>query len=206
MASTLPAKKGRPVKPKEIEGDNVEQAGEKIIKSKQRSPSDIEGGSSAKKQDVSRIIANCLKWYKLDKVKSIDELNDRLRFFFTECFNTGEMPTIEKMCLAIGYDRKVVWDWETGAAVSNLGAEAGNIVKKAKNFIATFESEMVTEGKINPVVYIFRAKNYFGMKDVQDYILTPNQPLGNDGDPATMAQKYQGALPGATIDYEDKKD
>ena len=33
---------------------------------------------------------------------------------------------------------------------------------------------MVTEGKINPVVYIFRAKNYFGMKDQQDLVLTPN--------------------------------
>jgi hypothetical protein len=62
---------------------------------------------------------------------------------------------------------------------------------------------MVTEGKINPVVYIFRAKNFFGMKDVQDYILTPNQPLGSNGDPATMAQKYQNALPETTIISED---
>ena len=189
-------------KPKEIKADNTAEAGEQIAKRKRNTPSDIVGGSSAKKGDVSRIIANCLKWYKLDRVKTLDELSERLELFFTECFTSGEIPTVEKMCLAIGYDRKVVWEWETGQAVSQLGADAGNIVKKAKNFIATFESEMVTEGKINPVVYIFRAKNFFGMKDVQDYVLTPNNPLGGDSDPATMVQKYQKALPSATIDYE----
>ena len=202
MATNTPAKKGRPPKPKEIEADTTMDAGEQIAKKKRNTPSDLVGGSSAKKEDVSRIIANCLKWYKLDRVKSLEELSERLEFFFTECFSTGEIPTVEKMCLAIGYDRKVVWEWETGQAVSQLGAEAGNIIKKAKNFLATFESEMVTEGKINPVVYIFRAKNFFGMKDVQDYVLTPNNAMGAEGDPTQMAQKYQKALPGASIEAE----
>lgn len=196
--NNAPAKRGRPPKPKGVEAGTVERAGEEIVKSKRKTPANLEGGSSAKKEDVSRILGNCLKWYKLDKVKSLNELNERLGFFFTECFSTGEIPTVEKMCLAIGYDRQTVWRWETGEAVSELGASAGDVVKKAKSFLATFESEMVTEGKINPVVYIFRAKNFFGMKDVQDYILTPNKPLGDDADPATMAQKYRQALPGAT--------
>src|SRR5574344_1310263 len=193
-----PAKRGRPPKPKEVQGDTVEQAGEQIAKTKRKTPANLEGGSSAKKEDVSRILGNCLKWYKLDKVKTMDELNQRLAYFFTECFSTGEIPTVEKMCLAIGYDRQTVWRWETGEVVSELGSAACDVIKKAKSFLATFESEMVTEGKINPVVYIFRAKNFFGMKDVQDYILTPNQPLGQDGDPAQMAQKYQSALPETT--------
>lgn len=198
MADT-PKKQGRPPKPKEVQADSAAGAGEQIVKTrKRRTPSDLVGGSSAKKEDVSRIIANCLKWYKLDKVKSLDEMSARLEYFFTECFSTGEIPTVEKMCLAIGYDRQTVWRWETGERECELGKAGGDIVKKAKNFLATFESEMVTEGKINPVVYIFRAKNFFGMKDVQDYILTPNQPLGAEGDPATIAQKYQQALPDAT--------
>ena len=56
---------------------------------------------------------------------------------------------------------------------------------------------MVTEGKINPVVYIFRAKNYFGMKDQQDLVLTPNNPLGQDIPPEQIAEKYIEALPEA---------
>ena len=197
-----PKKRGRPPKPKEVEASTVEQAGKEIVKSKRKTLANLEGGSSAKKEDVSRILANCLKWYKLDKVKSIEELNTRLEFFFTECFATGEIPTVEKMCLAIGYPRETVWRWETGERECELGSAGGNIIKKAKGFLATFESEMVTEGKINPVVYIFRAKNFFGMKDVQDYVLTPNNPMGAESDPAQMAQKYQKALPGAAIEAE----
>ena len=194
-------KRGRPPKPKEVKADNAEQAGKEIVKTKNRSRglAGVEQNTSAKAEDVSRILSNCLKWYKMPKVKTEQELEDRIAQFFVTCFETGEIPTVEKMCLAIGYDRQTVWRWENGERSSELGSHAGDITKKGKDFLATFESEMVTEGKINPVVYIFRAKNFFGMKDVQDYILTPNNPLGSDSDPATMAQKYQSALPETTI-------
>lgn len=53
---------------------------------------------------------------------------------------------------------------------------------------------MVTEGKINPVVYIFRAKNYFGMKDQQDITITPQMPLGTDSDPAELQKRITGSV------------
>ena len=53
---------------------------------------------------------------------------------------------------------------------------------------------MVTEGKINPVVYIFRAKNYFGMKDQQEVVLTPNQPLGDAPDQKQLEERIAGSV------------
>lgn len=206
-------KRGRPAKPKEIEvdettGEVVEEAGKQIVKAKSTaakkttSPSwDIEFHADGKKEEISQILGNCLRWYKMEKVQSIDELRERVEAFFVSCFERGEVPTWEKLCLATGYHRITCWEWATGQTTSQLGSEAGNILKKAKDFLATFESEMVTNGKINPVVYIFRAKNYFGMKDQQEYVLTPKQPLGDMEDPATMAQKYQAALPGDSGDF-----
>ena len=47
-------------------------------------------------------------------------------------------------------------------------------IKKAKNTIATMDAELAQEGKIQPVVYMFRAKNYYGMKDQQEVVVTPN--------------------------------
>ena len=41
------------------------------------------------------------------------------------------------------------------------------IIKSAKDTIAFMESSMANEGKIPSAVWIFRAKNYMGMKDVQ---------------------------------------
>ena len=61
--------------------------------------------------------------------------------------------------------------------------------------MASFDAEMVTEGKINPVTYIFRAKNYFGMVDQQEHILTPNNPLGDIDNPDEIKQRMMDSIP-----------
>lgn len=151
---------------------------------KENFPSTISG---AKAEDVKRIMQNCLRWYSKPRIETDDECRQRLLDFFTGCMEHGELPTVEKMCLALGYARNTVFEWEQGMKCS---AERANLIKKAKEFIATFESEMVTEGKIQPVVYIFRAKNYFGLKDQQDLVLTPNTPLGDQLQPKELAERY----------------
>jgi hypothetical protein len=47
-------------------------------------------------------------------------------------------------------------------------------VKNAKDFIAAIEAELARDGEINGSVYMFRAKNYFGMVDKQEMVVTPN--------------------------------
>lgn len=130
-----------------------------------------------------------------EPVKTEEELCERLNWFFETCANTNQLPTVEKMCLAIGYDRVTVWDWINGRHKSSIGEQAPNIIKKAKNLIASLDAELAQEGKIQPVVYMFRAKNFYGMADKQEIVVTPNSPLGDSTDPATIAQKY-AELPG----------
>lgn len=149
--------------------------------------------SGAKAEDVKRIMKNCLRWYELPRIETDEDCRQRLYDFFTGCSDSGELPTVEKMCLALGYARNTVWQWEQGVQCS---LERMNLIKKAKELIATFEAEMVTEGKINPVTYIFRAKNYFGLKDTQDLVLTPNNPLGDQPDQKALEERI-GALPEA---------
>ena len=50
----------------------------------------------------------------------------------------------------------------------------GDVVKEAKSLIATIEAELARDGEINGSVYMFRAKNYFGMVDKQEVVVTPN--------------------------------
>lgn len=49
-----------------------------------------------------------------------------------------------------------------------------DVIKNAKEFIATMEAELARDGEINSTVYIFRAKNHFGMTDKQEVVVTPN--------------------------------
>lgn len=155
--------------------------------------------SGAKSEDISRCIRNCLTFYDLPIVKSDEECRERLYWFFDTCEKTGQLPTVEKMVMSLGAVRSTVWEWEQGNGCSSTRA---SMIKKAKEFIASFESEMVTEGKINPVVYIFRAKNYFGMKDQQDVVVRPDNPLGDTVDRARLEATIVQELPdGAPSDY-----
>lgn len=41
-------------------------------------------------------------------------------------------------------------------------------VKKAKEFIASYDAVLAQSNKLNAAIYCFRAKNMYGMKDVQE--------------------------------------
>lgn len=58
--------------------------------------------------------------------------------------------------------------------LKHKGDGMADVVKKAKEFIATMEAELARDGEINSTVYIFRAKNYFGLSDKQEVVVTPN--------------------------------
>lgn len=174
--------------------DELVKAGEQVVKKRGRGgkenfPNVIP--SDTKAEDIRRILKDCLMFYDMPMVSSDEECRERLAWFFGTCGETGQLPTVEKMIMALGAAKSTVWNWENGIGCSS---ERMNIIKKAKEFIASFESAMVTEGKINPVVYIFRAKNYFGMKDQQDITIRPDNPYGDQKDAATIAKEYD-ALP-----------
>lgn len=120
--------------------------------------------------------------------KSDDELCDRLNWFFKTCAETNQLPTVEKMCLALSWSRQHVFEMEVGNR-SGFSPDTSDILKKAKNLIASLDAELAQEGKIQPVVYMFRAKNYYGMKDQQDVVVTPNTN-SDFQDRATIEAKY----------------
>lgn len=120
--------------------------------------------------------------------KNDGELCDRLNWFFKTCAETQQLATVEKMCLALSWSRQYVFELENGTK-RGFSSDTADILKKAKNLIASMDAELAQEGKIQPVVYMFRAKNYYGMKDQQDVVLTPNQGE-NFQDRATIEAKY----------------
>ena len=81
----------------------------------------------------------------------------------------GETPTIEGLCLVTHYDINTLNDIERGIAHTSLSV----IVKYAKNFISMYDASLATKGKIPSQVYVFRSKNFYGMRDVQDVNVTP---------------------------------
>ena len=141
------------------------------VKKRGSKSASVEANCTANKAEISEIIQNSLKWCKREIVKTDEECAERLNEFFYECQTTGEIPTVEKMSLSLGTTRKTVWEWERG----NLGYTRSNMIKKAKEILASMDAELVQKGKIPQITYIFRAKNFYGLSDKTEVeVSTPN--------------------------------
>ena len=146
--------------------DEVEAPSDR--KPSKRSCGSVEKSCKASNQQLAEIMTDNLHWFNYAPVKTDEECVDRLVEFFQYYADNGGIPTVEKMCLALGVAIQRVWEWQNGAK----GDERAEIVKRAKNLIASFDADLAIRGLINPVVYIFRGKNYYGMKDQQEVSVT----------------------------------
>lgn len=139
----------------------------------------VEATTTATKAEISTMLGDVLQWYDRPIVKTDEECAERLNEYFETVQKTGAIPTVEKMCLALGTTRRTVWGWQNGDGCS---VTRSHMIKKAKEVLAAMDAELVSRGKIPQVTYIFRAKNFFDMKDQQDVIITPSNPLGDSAD------------------------
>lgn len=181
-------------KEKKLPKNELVEQGEKIVKKKAKNreadvPQLIKG---AKAEDVRRIGNNLLYWYGLPPAVTDDEIRERILHYFERTLEQGELLTWEALALSLGYTRQTLWRWENGEEGSTPTRRY--LIKKAKELLATFDAQMATEGKINPVTYIFRAKNYFGMRDQQEYVLTPNNPLGDTSNPNDIQRRISESI------------
>lgn len=124
-----------------------------------------------KKAFTRKALSEALEYWDAPRVKTSEEAEERTKQYFNRCLERGIKPTVEEYCFALGVPRTTIWDWETGKTSGPIDA---TIIKRAKDLIAMYDAKAVIEGKLNPVTYIFRGKNYYGMKDQQDVVITPN--------------------------------
>lgn len=138
---------------------------------------------------VSRLLTEALVEYRQPKVKSDEELTERINDYYSRCAETGQTPTVEELYMTTGYSISTVKDWLSGRR-KGFSPETAAIIKKAKGFMQTFDAKLVVSGKLNFLAYCFRAKNYYGMVDKQEMVLTPNQPQIEGLTPEQLQQKY----------------
>ena len=130
------------------------------------------GETAEDKALISKLLTEAFDAYKQTKVKSDEELAERWDRYFKMCAETGQVPTVEEMAMYTGYTYATVYDWEMGRR-QGFSAETANIVKKAKEYLKMFDAKLVMSGRSNPIVYFFRAKNYYNMRDSQDITIIP---------------------------------
>lgn len=171
---------------------------QKVDRSKWKGPNTPVCGADAgelfaddgeKKQFAAATLTDMMPYLHVTKVKNDEEFIERTEQYFARCAEKGIRPTWEEFALACGTTRFTLHDWECGRY---YGGVSQDLVKRVKEFLSAYDARAVSEGKLNPVTYIFRSKNYYGMKDQQEHILTPN--AGDAVDKKTLIEQAE-ALP-----------
>ncbi len=150
---------------------------------------------------VSKLLGEVLVEYRQPKVKSDQELIERLDDYFNRCCVSGQIPTVEEMCMSTGYSYNTLWDWAQGRR-KGFSPETAGIIKKAKDFLKTFDAKLVISGKMNFLAYCFRAKNYYGMVDKQEYVVTPNVRQEEEYNAEAIRSRYLTDETPAAIESE----
>ena len=125
--------------------------------------------------------------YEQKRATTDEEIAQRLNWYFFEyCFQYQMKPTIDGCAMALGIHRDTFNNWEHGES----GSYKLDVAKKAKYLVKTFMEAATMEGKLNPIVWMFYGKNYFGMVDKQEMVLTPNRSEG-DADVSAIQERLK---------------
>lgn len=118
--------------------------------------------------------AACVNW-KSNPCTDPEELIVKFDEYFKRCMQYGVRPTVEGLSITAGVCRNTLYDWERGAKRSGSGLS--DVVKKAKQYVNYVLATMASTGKVQPVFFIFYAKNHFGYVDKVEHEVTSSTPL-----------------------------
>jgi len=138
---------------------------------------------------VSKILYELLEESGKPRVKTAEEFAERIDDYFRRCATDGRIPTIEEMAISCGYTSNELRDVEDGR-LAGAGNGSANVIKKAREMLKSFDAKLVISGKMNFLAYCFRAKNYYGMVDKQEYIVTPNVKQETEFDAEDIKKRY----------------
>jgi len=139
-------------------------------------------------ESIAKTLKQVVRWYKAgqDRPATTEGIQARIAEYFQTCINEGERPTVESMCLATGYARQTINDWRHGL---KCDAERAVIIKQAFDTLAAFDAGQAVSGEQPIPVWIFRAKNYYDMRDEQQIVVQPKAPLEAES-AESIAEKY----------------
>ena len=126
----------------------------------------------AERELASKVMTFNLELMQLGSTKpeTPELLGSRFQQYFSRCAEVGLPPTVEGLALISGWCRSEFFDISAG----KVNTKFTDTIKRAKDYVCNYDAGMASIGKVNAPVYIFRAKNFYDMKDVQQVEVAPN--------------------------------
>ena len=128
-------------------------------------------------------------------LKDPKQVQYRLDEFFAIHERYDMKPTVAGMGMALGLDRRRLWEIKTGnfgtqKGLSELPTLTKDSIKKAYEYMELLWENYMQNGKINPVSGIFLGKNNFGYQDKTEYVVTPNVNTDSDYNADDIKKRY----------------
>ena len=179
----------------------IQDMGEKVVTKKpwkdRHSPMIGENGYLLEEGDNNKFTSMGLWLMNLPKIDVHDPeaVQQRLNDYFGYMASQDAKPTVAGMAMALGMDRRRLWEIKTGnyhtsKSLEDLPNEVTDLIKKAYSLMEYLWENYMVNGKINPVTGIFLGKNNFGYQDKQEMVLTPNTQNESDFSEDDLRKRY----------------
>lgn len=119
---------------------------------------------------LQKITVNAVEFYKIGTAHPVQnnaELDERITNFFSICEQSMQHPTPEKLLLALGIRKATFRRLRHGEyeALPWADENTGAMIAGALEVCGAVDADLVNDGRINTVGYIFRSKNWYQMQD-----------------------------------------
>lgn len=128
------------------------------------------------------------------------EAEERFINYINVCAESGMKVGNLMAYNAIGIDHRRILELSTPGARGYRGPQWQVFIQKIRSFCSAFREILMQDGKINPVTGIFWQKNYDGLADKQEVVVTPGQDLGEQTSAEDLHKKYLDSLPDPSDD------
>ncbi len=135
----------------------------------------LDPGDNTKYLTVNMALMNLPK---ID-LHDVNQVMNRLNEYFQLHADNDMKPTVTGMGMALnGLDKRRLWEIKTGnyhtsKSLEVLPSEVTECIKNAYKIMESMWENYMLNNKIQPVAGIFLGKNYYGMKDQQDLVVSP---------------------------------
>lgn len=146
-------------------------------------------------QTIRKITAFALAVQNISRGVNTKDVNDMRQRFYLYCalservgMRIGNMNAYH----AMGISFKVASEWRSGGCGST--AERRELIAEVDAICSGTREMLAGMQQINPVLAIFWQKNYDGLKDVQDHVVSAGDPLGDKQSREQIQEKYQDII------------
>lgn len=134
---------------------------------------------------------------KKRRFSSPEEMETAIANWWDRCLTMGMFPTKRGLALALGTTWSTIEDWAKGSH----GEAYAQILQQVFEMMAEADEQMVLNGAVNPVLYIFRGKNYHGLSDKQESVITHTDGVKKTRE--ELEAEYMASLPEADYEVEE---